>query len=148
MLDSPNPYFNENSLLKPTKYVSKIKTLIERSKEKVINLFNKTKKGATKSINWINYLKNNVLDIFNKLQKKAVMNELKFKLDKEPLNVTKRYTQDLKKAGFYLHGPLSFLIEIKPLVIEKFKEYPGTKQQLTIACLMKKKQIPQLEKKL
>ena len=44
-----------------------------------------------------------------------------------------------QKAELALHGPLSLLLEIKPLVIETFKEYPSTKQQLTIVCLMKKK---------
>ena len=34
LLDTPNPYFNETSLLKLSKYVSKIKSLIEKSKEK------------------------------------------------------------------------------------------------------------------
>ena len=152
LLDKPNPYF-EGNLLKPTKYVSKIKRLIKRSKEEVTNLFNKNKKevinlfdkyrnkvkkGTEKTINWFNYLKNNVLDIFNKFQKKAVMSEPKFKLDKEALNVTKRYTLDLKKAGLALHDPLSLLFKIKSLVIEKFKENPSTKQRLTLECLMKK----------
>ena len=68
------------------------------------------------------------MDIFNKFQKKAVMSEPKFKLDKEALNVTKRYTLDLKKAGLALHDPLSLLFEIKSLVIQKFKENPSTKQ--------------------
>ena len=66
-----------------------------------------------------------------------VTSELKFELDKEALNVTKRYALDLEKAGLYLHGPLSLLGKIKPLVLKKFKKYPSTKQ-LTIVCLMKK----------
>ena len=161
MLDTPNPYF-EGNLLKPTKYVSKIKRLIKRSKEEVTNLFNKNKKevinlfdkyrnkvkkGTEKTINWFNYLKNNVLDIFNKFQRKTVMSEPKFKLDKEALNVTKRYEMDLEKAGLSLYDPLSLLLKIKPLVIKKFKKYPSTKQQLTLECLMKKR-ILQLERKL
>ena len=51
--------------------------MFKKSKEEVLNLFdiygNKVKKEETKSINWLNDLKNNVLDIFNKMQKKSSM---------------------------------------------------------------------------
>ena len=51
-----------------------------------------------------------------------ITEEQKFKLDKEALNVTKRYEMDLEKARLYLHGPFSLLLKIKSLVIKKFKK--------------------------
>ena len=54
------------------------------------------------------------------------------------LNATKKYVIDLKKDGLSLYDPLSLLEEVKPLVFEKFKENPNTKQQLTFNCEMKK----------
>ena len=76
-----------------------------------------------------------------------VTSEPKFKLNKEALNVTKRYEMDLEKDGLSLNDPMSLLLKIKPSVIKKFKKYPSTKQQLTLECLMKKR-ILQLERKL
>ena len=152
LLDTDVPEMN-TPLLKPTKYVSKIKSLVQISKEKVNNLFNKSKeevlnlfdkyrnnvnKGTEKITNWYNHLKENVLNIFNKIQEKPQMVEPKFKLDKEALKVTKRYEMDLEEAGLSLYDPLSLLEKIKPLVIKKFKKYPSTKQQITLVCLMKK----------
>ena len=143
ILDTPVPYI-KGDLLKPTKYVKPKdkKTMINKIQEEVLNLFDKyrakAKHSLTKSINWLNDLKNNVSDIFNKIQKKTEMNEPKFKLDKEALNVTKRYEMDLEKAGLSLYDPLSLLLKIKPLVVEKFKKYPSTKQQLSLVCLRKK----------
>ena len=64
--------------------------------------------------------------------------EAKFELVKKSLNVTKRYVMNLKKYGLSLYDPLSLLEEVKPLVFEKFKEFPNTKQQLTFHCLLKK----------
>ena len=43
LLDLPNPGYDLKNILQPTKYVSKIKSLIETSIEKVNNLFNKSK---------------------------------------------------------------------------------------------------------
>ena len=98
-----------------------------------------TNKITKKVKNWYNHLKENVFDIFSKTEKIIpVINEPKFKLDKEALNVTKRYEMDLEKAGLSLYDPLSLLLKIKPLVIKKFKKYPSTKQQLTLVCLMVK----------
>ena len=65
---------------------------------------------------WYEQLKNDVSDLFKTTE------EPKFKLDKEALNVTKRYEMDLEKAGLSLYDPL----------------YPRTKQQLTLECLIKK----------
>ena len=45
---------------------------------------------------------------------------------------------DLEKFGLSLYDPLSLLKKVKSLVLEKFKENPMTKQQLTLECLMKK----------
>ena len=64
---------------------------------------------------------------------------IKFKLEKSALNaVTKKYVIDLEKEGLSLYSPLSLLEEVKPIVLEKFKKFPMTKQQLTLVCLMKK----------
>ena len=63
-------------------------------------------------------------------------------MDKEAFNVSKRYEIDLEKSELSLYDPLNLLSEIKPLVFEKFKKYPSTKQQLTIECLIKKKTNP------
>ena len=45
---------------------------------------------------------------------------------------------NLRESGLSLFSPLSLLEEVKPLVLEKFKEFPNTKQQLTFQCEMKK----------
>ena len=126
LLDTDLPKMN-TPILKPTKYVSKSKSLVEISKEKRNNLFNKSKekvldlfdkyrnnvKKGTEKISWYNNLKENALDIFNKIQRKPQMSNPKFKLDKEALNVTKRYEMDLEKDGLSLYGPLSLLEKIK-----------------------------------
>ena len=52
---------------------------------------------------------------------------------------------DLEKPGLYLHGLLSLLGKMKPLVLKQCKKYPSTKQQLTIVCLMKKTNPPTSE---
>ena len=62
----------------------------------------------------------------------------KFELDKKALGVTKRYALKLKKGGLSLYDPFSLLKEVKPLVLEKFQEFPNTKQQLTLQYEMKK----------
>ena len=160
LFDLPNPGYDFKTILKPGKYFTKIKSLVEsskekvndlfrKSKEKIVNLFDKYKpfrnsqndKGKERITNWYNYLKNNVFDIFNKIQDKVTApapTPPEFKLDKEALKVTKRYEIDLKKSGLSLNDPLTVLKKIKPLVIEKFKKYPSTKQQITLVCLMKK----------
>ena len=74
-----------------------------------------------------------VFSFFPEIQKPP-----KFELDKKALNVAKRFMMDLKKDGLSLFSPLSLLEEVKPLVLEKFKEFPNTKQQLTLQCIMKK----------
>ena len=138
LLDEDVPNIN-TPLLKPKKY--NINNLVERSKEKTNNLFNKTKekvlnlfdkynpmKNKEKITNWYNNLKENVLDIFDNIQGKDITPTAKFVLDKEALNVTKRYQMDLKKFELSLYDPISLLRKIKPLVIKKFKKYPGTKQ--------------------
>ena len=155
LLDTDVPEIN-TPLLKPTKYVpksslrenwiqkskQKANNLFDKSKEEVLNLFDKYRnnvnKGTEKITNWYNHLKENVLNIFNKIQEKPQMVEPKFKLDREALNVTKRYEMDLEKSGLSLYDPLSLLGKIKLLVMKKFKKYPSTKQQLTLVCLMKK----------
>ena len=82
-------------------------------------------------------MKKSVSDIFDKIQAK-IGNKPEFKLDKNFLKVSKRFELDLKKYGFDLMDPLSLLKTIKPLVFEKFKKYPITKQQITLECTMSK----------
>ena len=155
LLDSDNPKI-DTPLLLPKKYFSKIKSLVKISKEKLNDIFNRTRertlnlfdkynplnnKATDKITNWFNHLKDNVLDIFSKIQGKVTApapTPPEFKLDKEALKVTKRYEIDLKEVGLSLYDPLSLLKKIKPLVIKKFKKYPSTKQQITLVCLMKK----------
>ena len=154
LLDSDNPKIDVPLLL-PKKNLNKnLNKILVNSKEKTNNLFDNTKekilklfdkynplnnKGIERIKNWYNYLKDNVFDIFNKIQgKTSTTIPLKFELDKEALNVTKRYEIDLKKSELSLYDPLTLLEKIKTLVIEKFKKYPSTKQQITLVCLMKK----------
>ena len=82
-------------------------------------------------------MKKSVSDIFDKIQAK-IRNKPEFKLDKNFLKVSKKFELDLKKYGFDLMDPLSLLETIKELVIEKFKKYPITKQQLTLELIMSK----------
>ena len=126
LLDAPIPNLIDLKTppLQPKKYEPKEeKTLINKAKDEIISLFDKYKykfkKSVKKPINWLSDLKNNALDIFSNLQKKPV---IKFKLDKEALNVTKRYEMDLEKAGLSLYDTLRLLEKIKPLVLEKFKK--------------------------
>ena len=95
LLDTDVPNINA-PLLKPTKYVSRIKSLIKSSKEKSNNLFNKSKeevlnlfdkyrnnvnKGTEKITNWYN-----VLDIFNKISSEALRTSCsQFKLDQKDM---------------------------------------------------------------
>ena len=64
--------------------------------------------------------------------------ELKFELDKKAINATKRYVLNLKTSGLSFYDPKEVLKEVKPFVIEKFKENLKTKQKLSLICLMKK----------
>ena len=64
--------------------------------------------------------------------------EPKFELDKKALNATKRYVLNSKTAELSLYDPKKVLEEVKPFVIEKFKENLKTKQRLSLICLMKK----------
>ena len=81
---------------------------------------------------WYEKLKESVIDVFWGKRNPS------FKLDKKALDVTKRYVMDLKKDGLSFYSPLSLLEKVKPLVLEKFKKFPNTKQQLTFQCNMKK----------
>ena len=90
----------------------KVTNLLSKSKEEVLHLFDKYRnnvnKGVKKITNWYNYLKEHVLDIFNKIQGRFdPTTSLSFKLDKEALNVTKRYELDLKKSELTLYDPLT-----------------------------------------
>ena len=155
ILDSDNPE-NNTPLLKPKKILNnfveksreRANNLLNKFKEELLNLFDKyrdnvndTNKGVKKITNWYNNLKDNFSDIFNNIQGKvtqAYNPTTKFKLDKKALNVTKRYKMDLKKFKLSLYDPISLLRKIKPLVLEKLKQNPSTKQQITLECLMKK----------
>ena len=82
------------------------------------------------------------MDLFNKLQKK---HEIKFELNKEALNVTKKYVLNLENTELSLDDPLNLLIKIKSLCLNNIKYNlriddfnKRTKQQFTLECLMKK----------
>ena len=98
------------------------------SQRKITKLDNKFKKISNeaetslgKEKSWYENLKKNILGQFFKQK------DLKFELDKKALNnSTKRYVLDLKTSGLSLHDPLNLLEEVKPLVLEKFKENPMT----------------------
>ena len=121
------------------KYVKSGKyTKEEISKRKIAKLVDKFKKISNEAEtslkvekSWYEKLKKNILSQFFK-------QDPKFELDKKALNSTKRYVLDLKKYGLSLYDPLSLLEEVKPLVFEKFRLFPITKQQLTLQCKMKK----------
>ena len=81
---------------------------------------------------WYEKLKESIIDVFWKKE------DPKFELDKEALNITKRYVLDLEKSKLSLHDPLKLLEKVKPLVLKKFEENIMMKQQLTFVCLMKK----------
>ena len=80
----------------------------------------KRRPGRSKKKNqpWLEQLKNHVSDIFDNIKEKQqstgfqlftpVTSELKFKLDKEALNVTKRYTMDLEKSWIIFTWPFEF----------------------------------------
>ena len=64
--------------------------------------------------------------------------ELEFVLNKKALNVAKRFFIPLEDYGMSLMDPLNVLKQVKPLVLEKFKEYPSLKNSLSITCLMER----------
>ena len=105
------------------------------SKRKITKLVDKFKKisdEAETSLkvekSWYEKLKKNILSLFFK-------QDPKFELDKEVLNVTKRFVIDLKNTKFSLLDPLKLLEEVKPMVLNKFKMFPKTKQQLILMVL-------------
>ena len=167
LLDTPNPGYDFKNILQPTKYVSKIKSLIERSKEKANNLFNKSKeevlnlfdkyrnnvnKGTEKITNWYNHLKENVLNIFNKIQEKSqtasgpqAASKLKFTLvlsKKAFKNVIRKYEiNDPEELDGY--DPITFLNDVKGTIIEKIiqernENRQGIKVRMSLICLMEK----------
>ena len=125
LLDTPNPGYDFKNILQPTKYVSKIKSLIESSKEKANNLFKKSKeevidlfhkyrnnvnKGTEKITNWYNHLKENVLNIFNKIQEKSQISKLKFTLvlsKKAFKNAIRKYKLMILKSLMVMNRTLS-----------------------------------------
>ena len=155
ILDYPNPDYSNSEILVPKKYSpninsEKINNSFEKYKEEIINLFDKYKiknnNQNNKIKNWYNDLEKNVLDIFNDLQGKQKsalyyndISKPKFELNREALNTTKTYKLDLEKSGINLNDPTSALNILKPLIIEKLKENPNTKQQLTVEGLMEKR---------
>ena len=104
--------------------------ILDRRIGKTLNRYNKI---PDEELSWFQELKQEITNIFFKKE------EPKFELDKQALGVTKRFVIDLKKNGLSLHDPWNVLKKVKPLVLEKFKENPNTKQQLTLQCKMEKK---------
>ena len=102
---------------------------------KLTGKFNKITNEAESALkeekSWYNNLKESITNLFFR-------QEAKFELDKKAWNVTKRFVVDLKEHGMSLMDPLNVLKKVKPLVFEKFKENPKTKQNLSLICLMEK----------
>ena len=129
----PNLSTGKRSYVKSGYYTKE--AISQRKITKLANKFKKITNEAESNLkmekSWYEELKEKILNqFFNQ--------NPKFELNKEALGVTKRYVLDLKKCGLSLFDPLSLLKEVKPLVLEKFKEFPKTKQQLTLECEMKK----------
>ena len=125
---------------KYTKYA-----ILNRKKERISDRFEKVTKEAEENLKkekgWYNNLKKSIMNLFSNEE------EVKFVLEKSALNgVIKKYVIDLEKAGLSLYDPISLLEKVKPLVFEKFREFPSTKQQLSLNCEMEKKEIQLLEK--
>ena len=124
---SKRPYIKSGNYTKEAISIRKISKLVDKFKK--ISDEAETSLKAEKS--WYEKLKKNNMSLFFK-------QDPKFELEKKALNSTKRYVLDLKKDGLSLYDPLSLLEEVKPLVLEKFRLFPNTKQQLTLQCEMKK----------
>ena len=129
----PNLSTGKRSYVKSGYYTKE--AISQRKITKLANKFKKITNEAESNLkmekSWYEELKEKILNqFFNQ--------NPKFELNKEALGVTKRYVLDLKKCGLSLFDPLSLLKEVKSLVLEKFKEFPKTKQQLTLECEMKK----------
>ena len=152
LLDSEIPPVDPTLILKPKKYKRQYRKTgnfvkgKNKIKKRIVKIFDQfwkhykeeKPKKEEKPIKKSKYdkLKENILKLFNKTKR-----EIKFELDKEALNAVKRYVLDLKTAGLSFSDPKKVLEEVKPLVIEKFKENLKTKQKLSIICLMKKTDI-------
>ena len=109
--------------------------ILKRKMVKIFDKFNKITNEAESYLkegkSWYNNLKKSITNLFSNQR-------AKFELEKQALGVSKKFVIDLQKYGLNLYNPLKLFETIKPLVLEKFKEYPSTKQQITYECLMKK----------
>ena len=130
LLDSEVPSVDSTPILQPKKYkrqyrkpgnFSKGKNKIKKRIVKTFDKFWNLKPGKSsesteesKKRSWYEKLKESIIDVFWK-------KDLKFELDKKALNAT---------AGLSFFDPEKVLKEVKPLVLEKFKENFKTKKQI------------------
>ena len=122
-------YIKTGKYIKSGKYTKD--ALLERRMAKIFVKFDKITKEPKSEKDWYENMKKSIMNLFFKPS-------VEFKLEKKALNVTKRYIIDLKETGLNLMDPFNVLKEVKPLVFEKWKENPKTKQNLSIICLMEK----------
>ena len=122
-------YVKTGKYIKSGKYTKDV--ILERKMAKLFIKFNKVTKEVKEEKGWYNDLKKSIMNLFFE-------QETKFELDKKASGATERYVLDLEKYGLSFYDPLRLLGEVKPLVLEKFKEFLNTKQQLTLQCKMKK----------
>ena len=124
LLDSDVPQI-DTPILQPTKY-KKLKrkyskkgiyTKAEKLKKKITSIFDQFNKkpGRPKMSlepqkSWYKKLKESTIDVFNNIHRKPV-----FILDKEALNVTKRYVVNLKKRWIIFVLSFKFVRRSKTL---------------------------------